>query len=371
MADVQPCSNLGVTALLDELLGTGCGREPPPSSPVYDPREPTGSDHFARGSDSEGEVVTPRSKQIAELSAEMDMCLASLGKWEEESRLRVEALRKEMEVKYGMAFDPRAAGGRIAAWEAKEREPSEPEYLGSALLGGTYRRLLENEELVTEAYSRALHTGSPIDDWLMPGSPGSLMATSPCRMSSESPSLLLADRPLLDPSRIEDEARIARLRAEVEALRLREQEMAQEIAQQWAELEAAGADRFEDEGDAEEEDNFYRAEVRASGSACGAPSTTSACFGGSVSNLSALCREADSLLGVAPPSPGRPAAFPPPRSAAAVEDLAVIEARLVNTHGGLKHMEAMICSARSLVDSELSELERMLAREDGVAALGA
>mmetsp|Transcript_37617 Transcript_37617/g.95298 ORF Transcript_37617/g.95298 Transcript_37617/m.95298 type:complete len:325 (-) Transcript_37617:58-1032(-) len=313
LVKVRASSSMGVTALLDELLAENCGREPPPSSPVYEPREQV-EDGLDRTGSPE---VSPRSRDIAELCGEMDSCLASLGHWEEESRLRVLALRKDLEAQYGFAFDENAA--RFPAWEAQDCIASDPE---DDNLNGSYMRLLEKEELVIEAHRRAI-AAQASDLEKRPGSAGSLMATSPLKASTPRIS-----RALHDPQRQNDEDRIAKLRAEVDILRQREAEMQQEIMQQWLEIEGA-------EGSPERSDT------------------------------SALCCEADYLLRDGSPAP----AMTTLEVMAAIdaeeqEEFARMEARLASAQAGLGAMEAALDSARSEMDSELSELERLLSVED-------
>mmetsp|Transcript_89320 Transcript_89320/g.255812 ORF Transcript_89320/g.255812 Transcript_89320/m.255812 type:complete len:326 (-) Transcript_89320:64-1041(-) len=308
-----PCS-MGVTALLDELLAENCGRETPPSSPVYEPRERVEEGLGRPG----GPEVSPRSRDIAELCGEMDSCLASLGQWEEESRLRVLALRKDLEAQYGFAFDENAA--RFPAWEAQDCIASDPE---DENLNGSYRRLLEKEELVIEAHRRAI-AAQARDLEERPGSAGSLMATSPLKASTPRISRILHD-----PQRQNDEDRISKLKAEVDILRQREAEMQQEIMQQWLEIEGAE----------------------------GSPERSS--------DLSALCCEADCLLRDGSPAP----AMTTLEVMAAIdaeeqEEFARMEARLASAQAGLGAMEAALDSARSEMDSELSELERLLSVED-------
>merc|ERR1719204_1956639 len=300
---------MGVSALLDVLLAEGhAGKEAPPSSPVLEvERNPGSPDELAYCQ------VSPRSRQIAELCGEMDTCLASLGRWEEESRRRVELLRQDLEQQYGFSYEERGAVG-LQDWELKDiDEPDD----------------LQQEALAGEVYCQAL---SP----------------SIVRSSSNSPPRLTplqaAEGVLLrreDLLRHADEERIARLRAEVESLRCKEVEMQQEIMQQWLDCE--------------------NMDPSASGP----------------SELSALCREADRVLGEGSLFNSRTEMLLPqvPGGASEIDGVDDMEARLAEAQKGLAQMEGAMHSSRSQIDSELAELEQLLADREtqpcaGVARLG-
>jgi len=307
---------MGVTALLDELLAEGAGtggRELPPSP------DPEHEIAYTRAGAAQDGIngcrqaineVSPRSRQIAELCGEMDSCLASLSKWEEDSRCRVEALRKGLEAEYGFGFEDKV---RFPAWELRdidsEDAPDEP-------LERSAPGLLDQEELVGEAYCRALALGT----------------SSPEPRTED-----LRREASTDPLRRADEERIAKLRAEVENLRQKEAEMQQEIFQQWLDAEA----------------------LEGSGSAAAAAAAMP--VGANSSNISFLCREADQILGETGGGDS------PARAKLAAEDeeecaeMEEIEARLAAVQDGITHMEGNLDSARSMVDSELSELEKLLA----------
>lgn len=285
---------MGVSALLDELLAEGHGKEAPPASPVRELRQQA----EIAAEDLSCCQVTPRSRQIAELCGEMDCCLASLGRWEEESRLRVQALRQDLEQQYGFAYEEGGGATCIKDWELKDVD--EPDELQQQ-----------------EAYCRAL-SGGKVDDL-------------PLLTRSRSASPVRSMHQVVeDPLRRADEERIAKLRAEVESLRHKEAEMQQEIMQQWLECEAL-------EGSAPP-----------------------------ASELSTLCREADRLLG----EEGRSlcdtrAEMLEPSALGATDQVEGMEARLAEAQSGLVHMEGHLNSARSQIDSDLAELERLFNEREG------
>lgn len=89
---VEP-SSLQVTALLDELLGVGSAQAVEPAArEASNAPTPTGAG---------ASRLNLLCGEIDELSSEMDACIASMGRWEEESRHRREALERELERCYG------------------------------------------------------------------------------------------------------------------------------------------------------------------------------------------------------------------------------------------------------------------------------
>lgn len=190
---MEPPSSLQVTALLDELLGVAPRREEdeevaaPEASDAPSPIFPNGS-----GSPNAAQL-SQICGEIEELNTEMDACIASIGRWEEESRQRREALERELERCY--------ASGR-------ESLVAEVEGLSEDLhedLCHLQREELERELEVSRPASPArpvLPDGS--DRRATPGTP----------LASAEQMLEAAAR-----EAAEDEARIAQLQAEVEQLR--------------------------------------------------------------------------------------------------------------------------------------------------------
>lgn len=287
---------MGVTALLEELLSD---RDPLSTSGELVMDMTTGPDIGL------GHGVSPRSRQIAELCGEMDSCLESLAKWEEDSRNRVDALKREMESQYGFSY------------EEQVRFPAVSD-LGGYEADGFGGLPDEHEDSVDEGCCRAVVQ--------LPEPRVEFVRGVPCKPLSK---LQLQE----DVMRHEDEDRIAKLRAEIEGLKQKEAEMQQEIIQQWLDVEAL-------DGWAPGVAEVQASDIRSV-------------------EFSVLCAEADNVL-----ANGCVGDRPPSYSGVVIEGL---EARLREARGGLSYMEDRLDSARSRVDSEISELEKLLAERDSGA----
>lgn len=142
---------------------------------------------------------TPTSRQIAELSREMDACLSSLEGWEGESERRREALKRELESAYGFSYQDTTSEvfGCLTGHATADLEMSG--MLGNATAD------LEVEDM-------------PVDE-----AAGSRLQASSARMASQQPDRFEPDRGLLlreDPEVVRaEEERIGRLRREVEEMR--------------------------------------------------------------------------------------------------------------------------------------------------------
>lgn len=286
--------------MLDELLAEVPGKELPlaPTQEV---------DEISRSGDAQ---ATPRSRQIADLCGEVDSCLAALDRMEEENKHRAQALRREMQadsVQFPTLTSPISDGCEAS---------------GELSLSHQRRRAQDREDAIYDAYYQAASV-SPSRSRVQlpvpvhrPGSPS--LVTSPTSMQAEEESLRRAD-----------EARIAKLRNEVEGLRVKEADMQREIMQQWLDVEALDGS------------------VPAASEVEAAPSAA----------LSALVAEANSVLGDLDSSlPGRR----PTDDERAIDSL---EQRLAEAQQDLGHMEGVLGSAEGALDCEIKELERMLAAE--------
>lgn len=127
---------------------------------------------------------TPTSRQIAELSREMDACLSSLEGWEGESERRREALKRELESAYGFSY-----------------QDTTSEVLGTL---GHATVDLEVEDMPVDEASGRMHAAS-------------------ARLASQNPDRFEPDRGFLlreSPEVVRaEEERIGRLRREVEEMR--------------------------------------------------------------------------------------------------------------------------------------------------------
>lgn len=208
---------LGVTALLDELLARDAEAEE--ASPVVAPAETSAapaeaqaaatglscaertveSEGTANGGDApwkpnevEQEAEAEVSRQVAELCGEVDACLESMANWEEESRQRREALKRELEAQYGFSYEEASLDGpRVEAESGLEEEEE------------------ENEEMNVSAYIRGAEplVASMLE---VPMAQRAVPAAHYRAFDGQDEAMRLAD-----------EARIERLRNEVEKLRRR------------------------------------------------------------------------------------------------------------------------------------------------------
>lgn len=140
--------SLGVTGLLDELLMEESKLEVAMAAMT------------GRGqSDEEPEqqLSAEDQQQLAELHDEVDGCLASLGNWEEESRLHREKLEKELEAQYGFSCKDELQSGQKAA----DSDDSEKDEDMSRYLGGANRRQ-HRHQTPFEARSPALDTQASV-----------------------------------------------------------------------------------------------------------------------------------------------------------------------------------------------------------------
>jgi len=211
----KPAMGLGVTALLDELLAKEAEEAGPAVVPEKvaavpaeaqaantDPScvEGTKESEGAVGGDDasyepnevEQEAEAEVSRQVAELCGEVDACLESMANWEEESRQRREALKRELEAQYGFSYeDSMLDGPRVEAESGLEEDEE------------------ENEEMNVSAYIRG---AEPLVASMMdpPMAQRAVPAAHYRALDGQDEAMRLAD-----------EARIERLRAEVEKLRRR------------------------------------------------------------------------------------------------------------------------------------------------------
>jgi len=290
--------SLGVNALLDELLADVPGKD----LAMTPMRE---GDEQESGVGLAEPMTTPRSRsrQIAELCGEMDSCLAALDRMEESNRLKQQAVRKEME-----------------AEESILTSPISPMLEGDSLADAYYQ--------ASVSPSRSVAAQLP-----MP----TAAAGSPTVLSA-SLQALQDDEELLRQS---DEERIARLRNEVEGLRVREAQQHEEILQHQHLLDVMAMDE---------------ASLRAASEVEAVPSEIRS------ADLSALVAEADDVLA------DFEAQFPGAGGGGVAADLQQLgqagplgtlerlELRLGQASRGLGHMEGAL-------DSELHELEKILAAQ--------
>jgi len=267
--------------LLDDLLAEGAKAlsERDPSSPSLATRGPSTSDATAP---SPGSLsccqVSPRTRQIAELCGEMDACLSSLGRWEEDRRGRLMPMAEDLQVKDFDDLDT----------------PRPQEVAGAA-------------------------AGQVMDDVVVRHS-ASIVSAASCGLSS--PSRLSKLQVVENSMRAADEDRIASLRAELENLRRRDAEMEQEVARDWH----------------TDEQNVPLGYA-------------------SLSDFSALCREAHEALAESSTCDGRG----DPAAIHSDEDIDSVEAKLLQAQSGLAEVEGALQSARSHIDWEIAELERLMA----------
>jgi len=139
----------------------------------------------------EQQLSAEDQQQLAELHDEVDGCLASLGNWEEESRLRREKLEKEMEAQYGFSCTDEMQ----SAQKEVDSDDSEKDEDMSRYLGGANRRQHRHQAVATPA--RAMDTQAPVHG---------ASAKSQGR----------------EAARSADAERLEKLRAEVEDMRKRE-----------------------------------------------------------------------------------------------------------------------------------------------------
>lgn len=300
MAAVRSSSSLGVSALLDELLAEvpGKAQDSIPLPPMSERSEEAFSARVleqqalkqAEQEMPDREVLmTPRAAQIAELCGEMDSCMAALDKMEQDNKLRHQALQRELavmdqhRVDYPALFSP-----------------------GSA-----------SEAEAEVGFSRVDTDGYQLE-------------------SSPAPT---DHRKTEDPFAASDEERIAKLRNEVEALRIREAEMQRELEQQWLDFEAMGGSPNHS---ASEVEGVHTSEFRSV-------------------DLAALVQEADNVLGEADLVLGaRQYDEQVPINTAALSQL---EYRLAEAQRDLGNLEGIMDSAGGALDAEINELEQLLAAE--------
>lgn len=208
----------GVSALLDELLSEdaavgahdGVNREEAFPSPELHPSMSKGETSYSwEGPESLACLqVSPREQQLAELAGEVDACLATLERWEEDRRADLEALQKDLEQQDAVAGDNN--GLDIADWELKDvDDPDE-----------ATRR--DPAQVVCHAFTGRLHTDSP-----------SIVRSEASASRAQSPAAprLAAMQASEEAMRHHDEKRIAALRVDLERLRGRDAELQQEFAQ--------------------------------------------------------------------------------------------------------------------------------------------
>lgn len=214
-------SSLQVTALLDELLGVAPMREEeaeaaaPEASRVPSPSTPGGA-------------ASPNASQLAELcgeiedlNTEMDACIASIGRWEEESRQRREALERELERCYATGRDSLVA--EVAA-PGEDSDVQDPSYDTGRLRRDELELELEACYGADSAASLAANAAAlPGEASRPPSAPvcSPLAGVSAQHRASPSTALASAEHKLMAAAQTvaEDEARIEKLRAEVEHLR--------------------------------------------------------------------------------------------------------------------------------------------------------
>jgi len=188
-----------MTALLDELLGVSSHKQgdatAPEASTAPSPNSPCGD-----GSPSSDAQLAELCGEIEDLNTEMDACIASIGRWEEESRQRREALERELERCY--------AGGH-ASLRAEAHGPSEE--------GGEYRQ--DDLDLELQAFNALVRSSASRSASPQPLEGRGLNRLEDLELDLEAS----AEHMLTEAAKqaAEDEERIARLRAEVGELRSR------------------------------------------------------------------------------------------------------------------------------------------------------
>lgn len=304
----REASGFGVTALLDELLleaNGGNGGEAQTEA-VPDTEEPPCA-LLTVPEDHEAAVELARQAQeLSDLSAEVDACLASLEDWREEQAQQKEALRKELEEHFGDVPDADATS------EGEEDAVSED---------------------VTEAPSAAPPREGA-------GGGAGLWAVKGCRVSEPGPGgSSLCE---LEELRRADEARIARLREEVEELKQQGVEM--EARSRLAEAEAL--------------------EAGAEGTGAGT---------GLSGGLRDWCAEVDAALGLPPQQDLVDTSGLDEDIIAGERRLLAqeFESQLVDVWAEGERLECALGAARGRVDLELGELERLLAECDDLQAKAA
>jgi hypothetical protein len=207
-------------------------------------------------------------QQLAELHNDVDGCLASLEGWEEESRLRRIRLEKELEEQY--RFD-----------SSMDRDEAD----------GSFDENTDIGRYLGDIGTRSQHESSQPSSYEL-----SNVSAPPCTRAH--------DR---DETRRADADRIAKLRAEVEALR-----------QQEAQQEAMGFGPWDDMQSDDPNDTLIGA-----------------------SALSAWCEEVDDVLG--------DTCFDANAGG------------LTRVRDGLNHMDSALDAAQTRVETDLEEMEKLLA----------
>eukprot|EP00928_Gymnodinium_smaydae_P017448 TRINITY_DN16672_c0_g1_i1.p1 TRINITY_DN16672_c0_g1~~TRINITY_DN16672_c0_g1_i1.p1 ORF type:complete len:370 (-),score=118.20 TRINITY_DN16672_c0_g1_i1:239-1264(-) len=212
-------ANLGVTALLNELLAERTGaleecRGVSVASAALNVRSPSTSPHrsprrlpaakcaadievvsLSCGSNAERQILEEdeeekeAARQLSELCGEMDTCFASLERWEAERASEQAALRRLLEERYGFSYE---------------------------------------EALDCRGAADAASDIAVADDLPPLSPPLSPLALAPASRAVAAAPLAPESRPV-DPTLEADEGRLAQLRAEVEALRRMEAAVASRV----------------------------------------------------------------------------------------------------------------------------------------------
>lgn len=306
------CGGLGVTQLLDELLAEQAVHQ---AAQLEATEADAADDDAEQGEgaeeDTAGGVMRQErevARQVAELCGDLDACLASMGAWEEEGRQRREVLKRELEAQYGFTYEE--------AVEAKTVYDSRQENADESPLGSEAAEEDDNEENRGQV---APYSTSP-PPFLACG-----LLAAPSAIPYAAP---FAIAPLggVDEARLlADEARLARLREEVEELR--QQSLQAETARISFEAQAFPPD----------------------------------------ADLSAWCLEVDKAL-VAAPLPPSLGAASPGLGLAECEGLEEIEEALASARAHAGRMESDLSVAHARIESELSDLDRLLSECDAIHA---
>lgn len=260
--------SLGVTGLLDELLMEESKLEVAMAAM-------TGRGQSEE--EPEQQLSAEDQQQLAELHDEVDGCLASLGNWEEESRLRREKLEKELEAQYGFS----CKDDMQSSPKAVDSDDSEKDEDMSRYLGGANRRQ-HRHQAPLEVRSPALDTQAPVHG---------------ASVKSQG----------REAARSADAERLEKLRAEVESMRQRE---------------ASGLGPY----DAMPSDDL---EVSLSGTM----------------GFSGLCTEIDAMM------------VGNSLSNTSAEEQSTID----DARSGLDKMDNALSGARSRLDNDILEMEKLLA----------
>lgn len=270
--------SLGVTALLDELLAN---QNDQPGDDT-DAQQPLAFIPPGRGNDD------AMNQQVQALSTEVDDCLASLDTFNQDRKAQNEKLQKELEAKYGfsyeeaLAFEPGNIGG--SADEEDEAQALRDDELTKRYLGITEQSQREGDRARIAA----------------------MVVAPACPVFTA------------DASRQQDEARIAKLRAEVEEMKHRGE--TGEAAYQMPAVTALENDDFNKHLSAMSELNDWRAEV-------------------------------DAALGL--PDAELTGAY-------SAEGLESMENQLADARIRGNQMDGELCSAKTRIDAELNDLETLL-----------